>query len=264
VSPSSKSSKSSGPTNPRLGARLLEDAPRLLDASYRLRFNVFCLERQFLEASQYPDEMETDEFDEHAVHLGAVDERDHLVGTARLILRSPLGLPMFRHCLIGAEFAAAASLPSAAEISRLSVSRDPRRHAAPPGPGSEAGELGDRARPGEVMMTLAKVVYQASKGLGVTHWLAAIEKSLHRILTRMGLPFEQIGPEADYLGMVAPYMLVLADLDAIVAKGDNPAFHGFNQGLDSTVSAMERSLADGYWHMVGGGDTERINESCGT
>ena len=229
-------------------ARLLDD-PALLEASYRLRFNVYCLERQFLEASRYPTEMETDEFDEQSIHLGALDDRDELIGTARLILRGPLGLPIFRHCAIAPEFAAVAALPGAAEISRLSVSRDAERDDARLNRRGTRRQR-ERVRPGAVRLAITKVLYQASKGLGVTHWLVAIEPSLYRILVRSGLPFVQIGPATDYLGTVAPYLMALADLDEIVARGERAALRTFNEGLDSTMSALKRTNADGRWHNV--------------
>ena len=228
-------------------ARLLDD-PALLAASYRLRFNVYCLERQFLEASRYPSEMETDEFDEHSIHLGAVDADDELIGTARLILRGPLGLPIFRHCTIAPEFADVAALPSAAEISRLSVSRDADRDDARPNRRGQRRR--GRVRPGAVRMAITKVLYQASKSLGVTHWLVAIEPSLYRMLVRSGLPFVQIGPATNYLGIVAPYLMALADLDDIVSRGERAALRDFNEGLDSTMSALKRTNADGRWHNV--------------
>src|SRR5690606_32062710 len=50
-----------------------DDTPALLEASYRLRYQVYCRERGFLPAECYPDEIETDAFDAHAVHLGVLN-----------------------------------------------------------------------------------------------------------------------------------------------------------------------------------------------
>ena len=48
----------------------IDDDPALLQASYEMRYQVYCLERQFLSPSYYPLGAETDVFDQHAVHLG--------------------------------------------------------------------------------------------------------------------------------------------------------------------------------------------------
>ena len=71
--------------------RAIDDDPRLLEQSYRLRYQVYCVERQFLDAADYPDQRETDEFDDDSVHLGAVDAVGELAGTARLIKANPQG-----------------------------------------------------------------------------------------------------------------------------------------------------------------------------
>ena len=111
-----------------------------------------------------------------------------------------------------------------------------------------------------VRMAITKVLYQASKALGVTHWLVAIEPSLYRILLRSGLPFVQIGPETNYLGQVAPYLMALADLDEIVTRGERSALSEFSNGLDSTMSALDRTKADGRWHRIGESDPDGTAE----
>src|SRR5262245_33033942 len=81
-------------------ARSIDDDLHLLDASYRLRYQVYCMERQFLDAGSYPDGRECDEFDEYSMHLGVTDAHGDLAATARLITANPLGFPMFRHCAL--------------------------------------------------------------------------------------------------------------------------------------------------------------------
>ena len=78
--------------------RSIGDDPALLEKSYRLRYQVYCVERHYLNAADYPDQRETDEFDAHSVHVGAIDSYGELAGTARLIRANPHGFPMFRYC----------------------------------------------------------------------------------------------------------------------------------------------------------------------
>src|SRR5690606_15783528 len=68
-----------------------------------------------------------------------------------------------------------------------------------------------RSKP-EIVLGLYKTMYQASKRQGITHWLAAMERSLLRLLTRYNIGFQPIGPELDYFGPVVPYIAAIADI----------------------------------------------------
>src|SRR6185369_820500 len=110
-------------------AQVIDGDPQLLEESYRLRYQVYCVERRFLDATDYPDGREVDEFDEHSVHLGLIAAEGTLIGTARLIKPNPHGFPMFRHCAFFPEV-----MPPDAphvvpmEASRLAISRKYMRH----------------------------------------------------------------------------------------------------------------------------------------
>src|SRR5439155_21392497 len=80
--------------------QVVDNDPRLLEQSYQLRYQVYCLEREFLPASAYPDGLEIDEFDAHSVRIGVFNSEDEILGTARLVEPSPGGLPLFQHCTI--------------------------------------------------------------------------------------------------------------------------------------------------------------------
>lgn len=216
-------------------AAVIDDDTKLLDASYRLRYQVYCLERQFLPASAYHDERETDVFDAHALHVGVLNKDGAVVATARLVRRSAEGLPMFGHCSIHVPDPAMQDpLAPVVEISRLAVSRGYNRrkgddHYSLAGAGSFAG--GERRQGGEIVMTLYKALYQASKRQRYTHWLTAIELSLHRLLGRVGLPLRQIGPQTDYFGPVTPYLVRLSDWDRVIISGVIPGIADFADGL---------------------------------
>jgi len=233
-------------TTRHLDARVIDDSPALLDASYRLRFQVYCHERGFLDAADYPAAAEVDEFDAHAVHVGAVDDSGQLAGTARLVRHSDLGLPLFRHCSIFPEHAGVCGEPAVLEVSRLSVSRHYSRRQTDGAYGVHEREAAGRVLvrnkrrriDGEVFLAVTKGLYQASKRLGATHWLAATESSLHRILLRFGLPFRQVGPESDYFGMVAPYLMEIAELDDVIVSGRVPVLEEFADGLEPVLSPL--------------------------
>ena len=223
-------------TIPYFRAMEIDDIPELLHASYAMRYQVYCLEREFLPSRYYPMEIETDVFDQHAVHLGVLNAEDTLVATARLVRRTEDGLPMYGHCsLLVHDPVLANPHAPVVEISRLAVSRRYNRrqedaHFALEGGGTRAGE--QRRPGGEIVMTLYRAVYQTSKRRGFTHWLAATERSLQRLLAWGRFPFRQVGPETDYFGMVAPYLLDLRDLDAEILRGEVDILRTWLDGLE--------------------------------
>jgi N-acyl amino acid synthase of PEP-CTERM/exosortase system len=223
---------------------VLDETPRLLNDSYSLRYQVYCLERGFLRAADYPDHLETDVFDRHSVHVGVVTSQGVLVATARLIEQSEAGLPLLEHCKI---FTHETSLDDPArrvvEVSRLSVSRRFNRRA-----GDEFYSLqGATVRPdsperrggGEIVLTLYKALYQASKRRGYTHWLVATEKSLLRLVAKYGFPFRVIGPETDYYGTVSPYLMDLKEFDAVISGHRMAALDDFLAGLEAEFRPVE-------------------------
>lgn len=214
----------------------LDGLPELLHASYELRYQVYCLERHFLPASYYPQAFETDVFDQHAVHIGVLDPAGVLVATARLVRRTEEGLPMYGHCsLLVHDPVLADPRAPVVEVSRLAVSRQFNRRKGDAHYALEGGttEHGDKRREGgEIVMTLYRALYQASKRHGFTHWLAATERSLQRLVIRYRFPFKQVGPATDYFGMVAPYLMDLSAFDAEILGGRVPALRDFLVGLE--------------------------------
>ena len=128
--------------------RVIDSDQQLLDQSYRLRYQVYCVERAFLNAGDYPEQRERDEFDRYSLHVGVVDRGSELMATSRLIQVSMCGLPLFRHCQIFPhETELYRHTNRVVEVSRLCVSRQLR----------ERGQ--SRA---SVVATLYRELYQAS------------------------------------------------------------------------------------------------------
>ncbi len=213
--------------------RVIDASPRLLQESYRLRYQVYCLERHFLGVDDYPHALEIDDFDRHSVHVGAMDRFGRLAGTARLILPTEGMLPTLHQCsfapIAGALWDGTARW---VEVSRLSVSRSYGMTGAGAGDSSQ-GAYQPRDDRGQVFLAVLKAAYQASRRLGVTHWLVSIERSLQRLAVRNGLPLRQLGPVFDYLGPVAPYSLNLSEFDAVIREGRYPQLTDFVTGLES-------------------------------
>jgi N-acyl amino acid synthase of PEP-CTERM/exosortase system len=231
-----------------------------LKLSYALRCRVYCEERNFLSMENYPDGIEQDKYDDYSLHFGSFDGEGELVGSARLVLRGPLGFPMFDHCTIDPEWQTKIDgIPSLVEISRLVVSRryrrrvndgyygiqhpgDPnnydRRREARVAAGAPASSAqSDRRDQFSVAVSLFKAMYQAAQRLRVTHALSAMELTLLRLLHRYHFPFEKIGPECDYFGPVTPFLLDGMLVEERLAADAPDLLHEFRQGLDADQNA---------------------------
>lgn len=214
----------------------LDESSQLLDMSYRLRYQSFCLERLFFSKDQYPSQLESDAFDRASVHVGVLNAQNELVGTARVVPPNSAGLPLFRYCTLFPDNTTLADpANTVVELSRVCVNRrwnnapaEAAEAAAPPTPA--AGEGGPETT--DAFATLIKGMYQATKRLHGTHWIIAVEKALRRRISRYGLPFSVAGPEVDYHGPVAPYVMSLAELDDIIRARRHPFLVDFPVGLE--------------------------------
>lgn len=213
--------------------RCIEDSDRL-EESYRLRHEVYCLERGFLAADEYPDGREIDEYDPHSLHFGAFNRNDFMVGTIRLVGESNEGYPLQSHCELDLD----AFPPNTAEISRLAVSKTYRRRADDDIHGISRSHLtrseddsDDRRRRPEIVLGLYRAMYQESKRRGIEFWLAAMERSLVRLLWRYSFTFEAVGPEVDYYGPVTPYLARISDIERNVLAYRPSLYREFTAGL---------------------------------
>ncbi len=229
------------------------DDTRYLADSYALRYDIYCEELGFLSTKDYPERFEKDVFDESAIHIGAVNKAGVLVGTARLVLPSSHGLPLFKHCKLFdkcADYVNPANplLSTAAEVSRLALIKSCRRRA---GDGlydlaiSEDDEIQTKANANvphrrhrsEIVLGIYKILYQESKRRGITHWFAAMEKTLLRLLYRYKFAFNPIGEEVDYYGPVTPYLAELAVIEEGVRRQCPALYAEYIKGLKPELVA---------------------------
>jgi N-acyl amino acid synthase of PEP-CTERM/exosortase system len=200
-----------------VAGKLLYAKTAMLTGIQRLRYDVYCLERQFLDAQTFSDKREYDAYDDSAVHCVAMDAEGEILGALRLVLDSSLGFPVEAHA-VGLQDALH-GIPRArtAEISRLVVARQPR-------------PLRRRRADGSYPLVLLELFRQMnleSARLGLEYWLAAMEPTLHRMLRRvLGFEFVQIGGPMDYYGEVFPYLACIADVASALER-DRPDLFDF-------------------------------------
>ena len=196
--------------------------PGVLDEALRLRYQVYCVEHDFEDASHFKDGRESDDYDCRSVH-GIVCHRSSgaTAATVRLVLPDMDNLdvpfPIEKNC--GDSLRQAPShfkcIPrqSIAEISRFAVSRNFKRRlgearsVAGIGPDHEKyvkqDPSGKRVIP-HLIVGLFVAIVKLSAEHHITHWYAVMDVSLLRLLNRFGINFVPIGDPVAYHGLRQP------------------------------------------------------------
>ena len=213
--------------------------PGQIQEAYRLRFQVYAKECNFIQEADYPQGFESDEYDRFSVHFAGFDSQGRMVGAVRLVLPSSPQFPIEDHChrldfdrdLIARQ--------NCAEVSRLTISKLYRRRAKDglyyePQVEDKRVEVGGtsflrRVRP--MAFGLYRAMYQESKRLGIRYWFALMENSLWRLLQAHGFAFHPIGPEVHFMGRVKPYIGDLRDLEKSVFSRFPRFYEYFMEGL---------------------------------
>jgi N-acyl amino acid synthase of PEP-CTERM/exosortase system len=218
------------------------DADR--DRSYRLRYQVYCIENDFEPASHYPDGRETDLYDQQSVHgLLIYRDTEAVAGTARLILPrrknadQPLPTPQICAPQILAAHSHRIPADSTAELSRFAISKSSRPH-NPTGTVS----LGIVST---LSLGLMRGVVAMASANGITHLYALMEPALLRMLRGLGIHFEKLGPVVDYHGRRQPCFCDLNLLlgTTLLERPDIWAFLTINGGLSRRKSRSGNPVA---------------------
>jgi len=160
--------------------RKVED-PEELKALFRLRHKIYCEELHWLDAANYPEGLEKDEYDKYSLHYGAFNGRE-AIGTIRLILENPQGLPI--RDVMGGEEIISSDKGKTAEISRLLV-----------------GKADNLTKHNAITLALIKQVYFNGKyKSGVTDWFAAFDVYVHRLIKMIGFKFKPLGAPKIFMG----------------------------------------------------------------
>ena len=203
----------------------VETAEQLIE-SFRLRYEVYCVENVFEDPAENPGGLETDTYDARALHSLLMRRgSDEVLGSVRLILplqrlgMSRIGLPIQDVCEHELLDGDNSILPwaSTAEISRFAVSKKLRSRATELGQDGQSPHAvpgGKRRVPYASLGLMQAIVAMAAKA-GVTHLCAVMEPCLLRMLARLGIHFSPLGPQVTFHGVRQP---CYSDLDAMAAR----------------------------------------------
>lgn len=206
-------------------------SPILQNAAYQLRYQGLCIERQLLNAADYPEQIETDGFDRHSRQSVLCYKPDgRFVATVRLILPAPgVALPCLQ---LAPALLQEIPLETSAEISRFIIAKDFRRRWNDGDYGAVSPWLeGDNERRiPHTSLGLLRVMLQQAREAHITHVVVLAEPALLRLLEGLGLFFAPVGPLIDHHGMRQP---AYAKIESLLRrlKQDRPEiWHFMTQG----------------------------------
>lgn len=225
------------------------DTDALKDEVYRLRYQIYCVENDFENPANFPDEKEIDRYDKRSIHALIRHKKTGLyAATVRLVLndveakavfpiethcfhrkKQPVKLHIEEHCLRGHQAYGIDldTLPRKriAEISRFAISKHFKRRIGEAT--TEAGvqtqieqycqQKGFRMLP-HISLGLLAALIRMSKKNDIHYWYAIMEPSLLRLLSRFGVRFENLGGLVDYYGMRQPCFADIRKMSAFMLK----------------------------------------------
>lgn len=214
---------------------------------YNLRYQVYCDEMGFEDKSAFPEQMEFDEWDDHAVHF-IVRHRasGHWLGGLRLVFNHH-GIFPFEQVAKPHQQIKQTERETAVEMSRLCVIREARRFSskrfAPYGlPEQEISEENDKIKSlynfknqtRSIMWGLIRAAVVYSDELDLSHWYFIVAPALAGFIRREKFDMLQIGNPCEHRGSRTPYQL---NVDNILA---NPLWEKDYKQHYSLYSELEK------------------------
>jgi N-acyl-L-homoserine lactone synthetase len=175
------------------------ETPEQIRMAQALRYEVYCVEKGWIELSSCDDELEADEYDELAIHFLVLDDdSDAALGTSRLLLGSCQPLPAAKFL----DLEALGLRPEqTCEVSRLASLRT------------------SRAQNFEVFLLLMHAMSMWGANVDITAALSVADVPLHRMITRLGMPYIAVGEPVEYLGSECiPSVIDVPGFNDLVAR----------------------------------------------
>ncbi len=202
----------------RYFSTVLADSPALLEAAYALRFQVYCVERQFENAEEHPDGLEMDIYDAHSIQ-GLLFHRPtgSAMGAVRLVQTKsgvtgslPIEKLLRPSSLALSDYV---NLSQTIEISRFAISKEFRRRKSDQIDDAPALSRADACRETNLaFLGLLQFVLRECVSHNVLFWTAVMEPKFLRLLARMGITYTPIGPMVMHHGIRQPCYCYLPDM----------------------------------------------------
>ena len=212
---------------------VIADTDELLENVYKIRYQVLCVQNTFpnMDAIDYPDMLEKDEYDNHSCHaLLKFRPSGVYIGAVRLILVDPAEpekpFPVELNTQLDPELCNMKNLlrQQTAEISRfVIVSQFERRKGERRAPTraetienmenrNRDRRSNDRRTTPHLSLLLMAGVMRMSIRNNIRNWLSAMDPALNRLLGYYGLNFYPVGPPVNYHGIRRPDYLKVEEV----------------------------------------------------
>jgi N-acyl amino acid synthase of PEP-CTERM/exosortase system len=199
---------------------------------YKLRYQVYCTETEFLNSEHYPDCLESDEFDQQSVHyLIRHRKSGDYAATTRLILPDANNPERLFPIELNSEIDNVAVMQPInrrhlGEVSRFCVSKafKKRKNEANTLAGIDADwqsdyfTLTERRTFPHIAIALIACFIKASYENDIHYLFACMEPAFFRFVSPLGINLIKIGPLADYHGERWPAAIKITDLLDCVAE----------------------------------------------
>jgi N-acyl amino acid synthase of PEP-CTERM/exosortase system len=203
---------------------LLADTNELKKEVYRIRYEVYCQELNYESTNRFPNQLETDIYDERSFHCLLKHRTSGVyAGCIRFVFPDPYqsegSLPLNRVCSLDLD---TSQLPphSYGEVSRLAVIHQFRRRS---GESETPGGLlffdnqtqEEQEKRGFPLIALSLYLAATCIGIeaGVERVLVLMEPKLARHLRYFGFVFTQIGDFVDFRGKRGPYQIMREEVE---------------------------------------------------
>jgi N-acyl amino acid synthase of PEP-CTERM/exosortase system len=190
----------------------------LRDEVFRLRYQVYCVENPFEDPADNTDGLERDAFDERGVHCLLLHKRSRAwAGAVRLILpdsEDPAHSFALQEVCSDPLISDPERFPvlRMAEVSRFCISKEFRKRQGDwlyPQSNEPEDHQDERRVIPNMNLGLIEGLIQMSLDHNILYWCAVMERPLLRLLARLGIHFENIGPLVAYHGRRQPCMIKL-------------------------------------------------------
>jgi len=197
------------------------DTHSLLQECFRVRYQVYCKERGFVLAADHPDGLERDAYDDRSLHaLLRYQVTGEVIGTVRLI-PGAAGQSMPMYSVLQRSGFDMTALPPAAqtiEVSRFAISKEFRRRVGDAVYRSPTtANLSARRVIPHITLSLMMMIFRMSASPGIEYFCALMEPSLIRLLSRLGIDWQEIGPVVEYSGLRQPCVARIDEMAAAIA-----------------------------------------------
>ena len=195
--------------NDRHFSTVFADSPALLDAAHALRFQVYCLERNFENADEHPDGRETDAYDTNSIQ-GVLFHRSTCaaIGTVRVILPKGVAKDSFPIMQIlranSLDLSDYVDVTQSIEVSRFAISKEFRLRKLGPLDASMHTRPASSRETDLAFLSLLQFALRESLRRRLVFWTAVMEPKFLRLLARYGISYTTIGPTVEHHGIRQP------------------------------------------------------------